>query len=127
MQTLAGGLATDVPIGPATLALEQVTLARGAALTLSSAEGPALLALDSGRLDLTTWGRAWVRRGSDGSSVAIDDALLDAGDGLLLHPGGMALLDAADAESAVTLVVRVRPEQGRDPSPPVTPPAAAQH
>jgi predicted SnoaL-like aldol condensation-catalyzing enzyme len=110
-QTLAGGMATDLPIGPALLTLEQITLARSASLSLSSVEGPALLALDSGRLDLAAWGRAWVQRGSDGGSIATDEARLAAGDGLQLHPGGLSVLSNASDEAAVALVLTIRPAQ----------------
>jgi hypothetical protein len=107
-QILAGGLATNVPIGPAILALEYVALAPRASLSLSSAEGPALFALGSGRLDVTVWGRSWMRRGNDGASVATADALLEAGDGLQIHPDSLAMLDAAPEQPAVALVVTLR-------------------
>jgi hypothetical protein len=109
VENLAVGLATDVPVGPAVLVLEHVTLARRASLALSSGDGPALLALDTGRLGGAVWGRAWVQRGSDGSSVYTNEALLEAGDGLQLRPGSLAILDATDSLAAVALVVTVRP------------------
>lgn len=107
-QTLAGGLATDVPIGSATLVLEQMTLAPNARVSLSSAKGPTLLTVESGHLDVEAWGRVWMRRGSGGMSADIDQAGLDVGDGLLLHPDSLALLSGADGEPATVLVLALR-------------------
>jgi hypothetical protein len=109
VENLVVGLGTDVPVGPAVLVLEHVALARRASLALSGGDGPALLALDTGRLGGAVWGWAWVRRGSDGRSVSTNEALLEAGDGLQLRPGGLAVLDATDGLGAVALVVTVRP------------------
>jgi hypothetical protein len=46
----------------------RLALAPRAALSLSSAEGSALLALHSDRLDIAVWSRAWIRRGNDGQA-----------------------------------------------------------
>lgn len=108
-QILVGGLATDVPIGSATLILEQMTLAPNAWVALSSAKGPTLLAVESGQLDVGPQGRVWMRRGSDGMSADIGEARLEVGDGLLLHPGSLSLLHDPDGEPAVALVLSLRP------------------
>ena len=107
-QTLAGGQATDVPIGSATLVLEQMTLAPNAWVSLPSAKGPTLLAVESGHLDVEAWGRAWMRRGSGGVSADTDEALLEVGDGLQLHPDSLTLLHNPDGEPAVSLVLTLR-------------------
>jgi predicted SnoaL-like aldol condensation-catalyzing enzyme len=124
---LAGGLATDVGVGQATLTLGQLTLARHAQLSLSSAAGPILIAVDAGRLDVSawgmTWGRGWVRRGTDGMSIAVDEAAVGEGDGLLLHPGGTITLRNGGGKPAVVLVLTLRsgpasPPVGRATFPP---------
>jgi hypothetical protein len=107
-QTLAGGLATDVRVGPAVLALAQVTLARNARLSLSSADGPVLIAVEGGRMAVETWGRAWLRRGSDGMSVDPDEQIMARGDGLLMHRGARATLQVAGDGPAVVHVLTLR-------------------
>jgi ketosteroid isomerase-like protein len=104
-QTLAGGLATDVRIGAAALALGQVTLARNARLSLSSVDGPLLVAVESGHLTVETWGRGWLRRGSDGMSVDPDEQVMARGDGLLMHQGGLATVQIAGDGPAVVHVL----------------------
>jgi ketosteroid isomerase-like protein len=104
-QTLAGGLATDVGVGRADLALAQVTLARNARLSLSSADGPVLIAVETGHLSIGTWGRGWLRRGSDGVSGAPDEQSMARGDGLLMHQGGLATLQIAGDGPAVVHVL----------------------
>ena len=124
---LAGGLATDVGVGQATLTLGKLTLARHAQLSLSSAAGPILIAVDAGRLDVSAWGmawgRGWVRRGTDGMSIAVDEAAVGEGDGLLLHPGGTITLRNGGGKPAVVLVLTLRsgpasPPVGRATFPP---------
>jgi ketosteroid isomerase-like protein len=107
-QTLAGGLATDVRVGPAALALAQVTLARNARLSLSSVDGPVLVAVESGRLTVEPWGRGWLRRGSDGVSVGLDEQVMARGDGLMLHQGGLATLQIAGDGPAVGYILTLR-------------------
>ena len=104
-QTLAGGLATDVRVGPAALVLAQVTLARNARLSISSADGPVLIAVEGGHLPVETWGRSWLRRGGDGVSVAPDHQVMAGGDGLLMHRGGLATLQIAGDGPAVVHVL----------------------
>jgi hypothetical protein len=104
-QTLAGGLATDVRVGPAALALAQVTLARNARLSLSSANGPALIAVETGRLTVGTWGGVWLRRGSNGMSVTPHEQVIARGDGLLMHQGGLATLQVAGDGPAVVHIL----------------------
>jgi predicted SnoaL-like aldol condensation-catalyzing enzyme len=111
-QILAGGLATDVRVGPAMLVLGQLTLGRNAQVFLSSAEGPLLIALDDGRLDVsawgTTWGKLWVRRGSGGTSRAVNAAQVAGGDGLLLHRDGLIRLRNVGGQPASVLVLTLR-------------------
>ena len=107
-QTLAGGLATDVRVGPAALALAQVTLARNARLSLSIADGPVLIAVETGHLTVETWGRGWLRRGSDGMSVDPHEQVMARGDGLLMHQGGLATLQIAGDGPAVLHVLTLR-------------------
>jgi hypothetical protein len=107
-QTLAGNLSTDVRMGPAELVLAQVTLARHARLSLSSADGPVLVAVESGRLTVEPWGRGWLRQGSDGGIVGLEEQMLAGRDGLLLHQGGLATLQIAGDGPAVLLVLTLR-------------------
>jgi hypothetical protein len=107
-QTLAGGLSTDVRIGPVALVLAQVTLARNAQLSLSSADGPVLIAVEGGHLTVEPWGRGWLRRGSDGASVGLDEQMMARGDGLMLHQGGLATLQIAGDGPAVLHVLTLR-------------------
>ncbi len=115
---LAGGLATDVPIGSAVLALQRITLARNAWVSLTGEDGPTLLAVEAGRLGVAARGMVWLRRGADGMSASAGEALLGQGDGLLLHPDSLAMLHEADDDPAVALVLTLRP--GPVPEP-VTP------
>jgi ketosteroid isomerase-like protein len=107
-QTLAGNLSTDVRMGPAELVLAQVTLARNARLSLASADGPVLVAVESGRLTVEPWGKGWLRRGSDGGSVDLDEQMMTRGDGLLMHQGGLATLQIAGDSPAVLHVLTLR-------------------
>jgi predicted ester cyclase len=106
-QTLAGGLATKVGVGSASVSLGRATIGRDARLSLSSADGPVLLAVDDGDLDMAAWGTAWMRRGVDGGSVWTSEATLAAGDGLLLEPGGLAALRGAGTGSVEALILTV--------------------
>jgi hypothetical protein len=107
-QTLAGGLSTNVRMGPAELVLAQVTLARNARLSLSSADGPVLVAVESGRLTVEPWGRGWLRRGRDGGSVGLDEEVMARGDGLMLHQGGLVTLQIAGDGPVVLHVLTLR-------------------
>ncbi|HEX2280828.1 MAG TPA: ester cyclase [Thermomicrobiales bacterium] len=107
-QTLAGGLATDIQMGPAALVLGQVTLARNARLSLSSTDGPTLMAVETGHLTVETWGRAWLRRGRDGMSVDPREQLMARGDGLLMHQGGLTRFHNGGDNPAVVHVLTLR-------------------
>ncbi len=106
-QTLAGGLATEVGVGSASVSLGRATMARDARLSLRSAAGPVLLAVDDGELDMAAWGTAWMRRGADGMSTWTSEATLAAGDGMLLEPGGLAALRGAGTEAVEALILVV--------------------
>jgi predicted ester cyclase len=106
-QTLAGGLATEVGVGSASVSLGRATMGRDARLSLSSADGPVLLAVEDGDLDVATWGTAWMRRGADGMSAWTSEATLAAGDGMLLEPGGLAALHGAGTEAVEALILVV--------------------
>jgi hypothetical protein len=111
VQTLAGGLATNIGVGSGTVVLGRATLARDARLALTSTSGLVLLAVDAGEVDMAAWGTSWVRRGPDGTSTLSTlstGAALAAGDGLLLEPNGLAALRGAGAETAEALIVTVR-------------------
>lgn len=104
-QTLAGDVATDVPIGAALLALGEVRLSGGAQLSLSAADGPILVAVDAGQLDVLSSEPAWMRSGDDGTSGPASIAVLAASDGALLHPGSFTLLrNAGDAPVSAVIV-----------------------
>jgi hypothetical protein len=85
-----------------------VTLARNARLSLSSTDGPVLIAVESGHLTVETWGGAWLRRGSDGMSLHPDEQVMARGDGLLMHQGGLATLQIAGDGPAVIHVLTLR-------------------
>ena len=107
-QTLAGDLSTDVRMGSAELVVAQVTLARNARLSLSSADGPVLVAVESGRLTVEPWGRGWLRRGSDGVSVDLNEQMMAPGDGLLMHQGGLTTLQIAGDGPAIVHILTLR-------------------
>ena len=107
-RTLAGGEATEIGAGSATVSVARATLGRDAKLSLSSVEGPILVAFDAGEADITAWGTAWLRRGEDGMSAMTDEATLAAGDGLLLQPDGLVALHGAGTEAVELLIVTVR-------------------
>ena len=119
-QTLAGGVATEIGVGSATVSLARATLGRDAKLSLSSAEGPILLAIDAGEADMTAWGTARVQRGADGMSAFTREATLAAGDGLLLEPGGLVALRGAGAEAVEALILVVRGESVPRPGSPTS-------
>lgn len=118
-QILAGGLATDAPIGSATLVLEQMTLAPNAWVSLRGAKGPALLAIESGHLSVESWGRVSTGRGSGWTRTDKDEVRLGVGDGLQLHPDSLALLHNPASDPAVALVLTLRPERAPAPTVPV--------
>jgi len=109
-QILAGDLATRTGVGPATLTLDRLSLARWTRLSLSSEPGPVLLAVASGRLSAAVWGTAWMRRGADGVSVQRGEGNLMAGDGVLIHPGGLVAVRNADDGPSEVIVLTLRPE-----------------
>jgi predicted ester cyclase len=114
-QILAGDLATRTGVGPATLTLDRLSLARRTRLSLSSEPGPVLLAVTSGRLSAAVWGTAWLRRGADGVSVQRGEGNLVAGDGVLLHPGGLVVVQNADAGPSEVFMLTLRPTSGSTP------------
>ena len=91
-QTLAGGMATDVGVGPTVVTLGQLILASGAQLSLSSAKGPILLAGDDGQFGMVATESAWIRSGRDGVSRHTQEARLAPGDGALLRAEGVTLI-----------------------------------
>jgi predicted ester cyclase len=108
VQILAGDLATRLGSGAVTIVLEQISLAPDADLSLSSAEGPILVAVETAQLEAAVWGTAWVRDSRDGMSVASHAALLTAENGMLLEPGGVVTLHNDDERSAQALVVAIQ-------------------
>jgi hypothetical protein len=83
-------------------------LAPNAWVSLPDANGPTVLALESGRLGVEARGQVWMRRGSDGVSADRDEARLEVGDGLQLHSDSLTLLHNPDGEPAVALVLTLR-------------------
>ena len=108
VQILAGDLATRLGSGAVTIVLEQISLAPDADLSLSSAEGPILVAVETAQLEAAAWGTAWVRDSRDGMSVASHAALLTTENGMLLEPGGVVTLHNDDERSAQALVVAIQ-------------------
>jgi hypothetical protein len=97
------------------LTLDRLSLARRTRLSLSSEPGPVLLAVTSGRLSAAVWGTAWLRRGADGVSVQRGEGNLVAGDGVLLHPGGLVVVQNADAGPSEVFMLTLRPTSGSTP------------
>ena len=120
-QTLVGGLATEVGVGSAAVSLGLATLARDARLSLASATGPILLAVDDGQVDMAAWGTVWVRRGENGMSVLTDQKMLAAGDGLLLERDGLATLHGTGAGTGAVeaLILTVRQAPATTPGVPI--------
>jgi len=108
VHVLAGDLATRLGSGAVTVALEQITLAPDADLSLSSAGGPILVAVETGALEAAAWGTAWARNSRDGMSVASRAARLTAENGLLLDTGGVVTLRNDDELSAQAPVVTIQ-------------------
>ena len=67
-----------------------------------------LVAVESGRLTIEPWGRGWLRRGSDGVSVGLDELMMARRDGLMMHQGGLATLQIAGDGPAVLHVLTLR-------------------
>jgi hypothetical protein len=116
-QTLAGDLAAEVGLGPLAVSLARVTLGRHAPLAVSSAAGPILLAVDTGRLAGPVWGTAWARRASDGVSAGTHGAKLASGDGLLLQRGAVAAFRSDGAAPVEALVLTLQPAIRAAPTP----------
>lgn len=113
-QVLAGDLATNLGTGSLIVTLELVAFAPDADLNLWSTEGPILLAVQTGQLDTTTRGTAWVRRSRDGMSVASRAGIQTTENGMFLQPGGVVALQNAERRPASALVVTIRSEgEGR--------------
>ena len=102
-QTLAGGMAANVSVGPEVLTLGQVRLASGAELAVASAGDPLLVAVEAGQLDLVASDPAWIRRGADGGGHQAQETRLAPGDGALLGAGGVVMLRNMGAEPVAAL------------------------
>ena len=112
VQILAGDLATSLGSGAVTIVLGQISLAPDANVSLSSAEGPILVAVEMAQLEAAVWGTAWIRNSKDGMSVASHAALLTAENGMLLEPGGVVTLHNDDERPAQALVVTIQTDMG---------------
>jgi hypothetical protein len=108
VQILAGDLASDLGTGSLTVTLEQIALAPDAGLNLSSTEGPILVAVETGHLEATVCGTAWVRRSRDGVSVASRGDVLTTDNGMLLQPNGVVALRTGEQHPAHVLVVAIQ-------------------
>jgi hypothetical protein len=104
-------MAADVGIGPTVLTLEQITLARGTQLSLSSAAGPILIAVDTGHLSMVNSEPAWIWSGADSINRRRQEANLAQGDGVLQSAGGVMMLRNVGDDPVVALVLTVRPVQ----------------
>jgi predicted SnoaL-like aldol condensation-catalyzing enzyme len=107
-QTLASGVTTDISVGPASLTLAQVVLARSGQLSLSSIQGPTLVAVDSGHLAMVASEPAWVWSGVDGVNRVGHEAHLEPGDGALQHAESMTVLSNVGGNPVVALVLTLR-------------------
>lgn len=109
MQVLAGDLATGIASGPVRIALEQIALTPQASLTLASTEGPIMVAVETGQVEATAWGTAWLRRQRNGMSSSVRAAIaLDPESGLLLQQRGVVTLRNQERAPAQALVLTVR-------------------
>jgi hypothetical protein len=95
-----------------TVDLERISLAPDANVSLSSADGPILVAVETAQLEAAAWGTAWVRNSRDGMSVESHAALLTAENGMLLEPGGVVTLLNDDEQPAQALVVTIQTDKG---------------
>jgi predicted SnoaL-like aldol condensation-catalyzing enzyme len=105
VQDLAGTRATEVRFGRITLTLDRIMLARDAQLSVSTGEGPLLIAIEAGHLDATFWGSAWVRNGSTGRSTSSRQASPAAGDAVVLQPDSLLILHPDGDHPAEMLVL----------------------
>jgi quercetin dioxygenase-like cupin family protein len=115
--SLVGSPTTGLPPGPATVSVGRVTLAPGAELFTAAADGPSLLYLEAGILDLSTDdGEAWVVHGAPGVGREVAEGTLGAGDGTFFHAGtGVALRNVGD-DPVAFLVVTILPDDGAVPT-----------
>ena len=107
-QTLAGGIATDVRVGAASLQMRRITLGSGAQLAFATTEGPILIAVDAGLLDIAASAPAWIRSGADGMNRQRRKTTLAPGDGALLGSGGFATLRNGGADPVFALVLTLQ-------------------
>ena len=107
-QVLAGDLATNLGTGSVTVTLEQIAFAPDAGLNLWSTDGPILLAVETGQLETTARGTAWVRRSRDGMSVASRRGILTTENGMLVQPGGVVARTQRRAGPRQVLVVTIQ-------------------
>lgn len=108
---LAGFGVAALPAGPAVISTGRVTLAPGADLTVQLTDGPSLLAVEQGVLNLIAAGnKAWVHRGTDGTIESLAAGTLAMGDGAQFHAGTMVTLSNAGAEPVVITIVAILPD-----------------
>jgi hypothetical protein len=107
-QVLAEGLPTGLASSPAALELSQVTLAPRGRLVVPSREGPTLIALDSGALEVGAWGQAWLRKGLDTWPVGMGPVTMAPGDGMLVSTGGQITIENTTGSPAVGYVLMLR-------------------
>jgi hypothetical protein len=92
-----------------------MTLARGAQLSLASAEGPILVAVDAGHLRRVDSEPAWIWSGVDGINRRGQEASLAPGDGVLQSGGGVMVLRNMGDDPVVALILTLRPVQASAP------------
>ncbi len=107
-QVLAEGLPTGLVSSPAALELSQVTLAPRGRLVVPSREGPALIALDSGELEVGARGQAWLRKGLETWPVGMGPVTMAPGDGMLVATGGQVTIENATGNPAVGFILMLR-------------------
>jgi hypothetical protein len=102
------------------VAIGRATLTPGARVPAPEVPGPVLLAVESGRLELTTpAGMVWVRRAVDGFNEGLALATLAVGDGALVPAGTATTWRNVGADPLVVLVVTITAAIG--PPAPATP------
>jgi hypothetical protein len=105
VQALTGAVVAELPIGALAAGLGRVTLAPGAQLKDFVASAKVVLAVESGALDFdAAAGAAWVRRGADGTTMAMSTGMLAPGDGALLPVDDiMTLRNPGEAPTVVVV------------------------
>jgi predicted ester cyclase len=118
-QILAIAVATDLPAGSATVAVGRVTLAPDGSLALPVAAGPAVLAVETGRLGLVSTGPVpiWDWMGDGGPKRLGANVVLPEGKAVLLEAGAAGTLRHVDDAPVAVVFLKITPIGSSLPAP----------